>query len=144
MAGARRKSKKAPPAEAEVEADEASQSTGRQSPPPPPKFSLGPLPDDVRFTALATIIPNVSFESPSPETILTCYKLLIAQNEQIEANQRDLEELRAEGEKRDVELDQALQDRETAVRDLETSVESAQSELMQAKKEKDELGNLIV
>ncbi|TDL22268.1 hypothetical protein BD410DRAFT_789007 [Rickenella mellea] len=142
VAGTRRKSKRvAQPtvSEAEVDGDAAS-SGGRPSPGPgPSKFSLGSLPSDVSFTALSELLPDVSFESPSPETIIHCYKLVLEQHEQISNFQRDLEDLRAEAERKDVELDQALQDRESAVREMEGAVETAQNELKLAKLEKDEI-----
>jgi nucleoprotein TPR len=51
-----------------------------------------------------------------------------------------LEESRAEVERKDVELDQALQDRESSVSSLETQVKSLQEELVKVKEERNTLG----
>ena len=47
---------------------------------------------------------------------------------------------RAEIQRKDVELDQALQDRETATSELESTLETVQKELAQVKEERDTLG----
>lgn len=144
----RRKTKKAAAADTDAEAEAASQGT---SPPPhdpgpssqQSSFSISALPEDVDIHLLAEILPGVSFEAPSPEAIVNCYKLLLAQREQLDASSRDVEDLRALAEKKDVELDQALQDRESAVRDLETTVETVQSELNVIRKERDGFGEQV-
>lgn len=143
----RRKSKKATAPDADPEAETASQGTDPHSPPPTAgpsssRLSIGSLPADVDFNVLSTILPNVSFETPSSDAILNCYRLILAQHEQLDSSSRDLEDLRAEAERKDVELDQALQDRESAVRELETSVDSVQNELNVVKRERDELGEI--
>lgn len=104
------------------------------------KIHLGPIPEDISFAALAEIIPDASFESPTPDTIVRCYKLILEQHEQIEARARHIEEIEAANERRAVEYDQNLQDHESSVMELEKAVEMAQNESQQAKKERDELG----
>ena len=82
----------------------------------------------------------MNLESPSPDAIVALYRLVQTHSADLDATQREVEELKAEVEKREVELDQALQDKETATKDLESSLEAAQNELRQVKQEKDELG----
>lgn len=97
------------------------------------------IPDDVDLETLAQILPDVKLTGPSPEDIVALYKLLIAQASDIDATQRELDEAHANAEKKDVELDQALQDRERTSKDLETRLESIQEELNHVKGERDEL-----
>ncbi|KAI6016238.1 hypothetical protein EDC04DRAFT_2520365, partial [Pisolithus marmoratus] len=94
----------------------------------------------VDVEALSSLIPQVSFTNPTPDTILAVYRLLLAQVAEADATQRDIEELRAEVERKDIELDQAVQDGETKSKDLESSLEAAQSQLNALKSERDELG----
>ncbi|KAI6009008.1 hypothetical protein BKA83DRAFT_648805 [Pisolithus microcarpus] len=98
-----------------------------------------PIPVDVDIEALSSIIPQVSFTNPTPDTIVSVYRLLLAQVAETHATHRDIEELRAEVERKDIELDQAVQDGETKSKDLETSLEAAQSKLSALKSERDEL-----
>jgi nucleoprotein TPR len=98
------------------------------------------LPPDIDLDSLQNILPDTSLTSPSPESIVSLYRLLLAQVEEADAIQRVLEEARAEAEKKDVELDQALQDRESQTKDLETSLDTLQSELKEVKQERDQLG----
>ncbi|KAI6151410.1 hypothetical protein EDD17DRAFT_1636802 [Pisolithus thermaeus] len=98
-----------------------------------------PIPVDVDIEALSNLIPQVSFTNPTPETIVSVYRLLLAQVAETDATQRDIEELRAEVERKDIELDQAVQDGETKSKDLETSLEAAQSKLSALTNERDEL-----
>lgn len=98
-----------------------------------------PIPVDVDIEALSNLIPQVSFTNPTPDTIVSVYRLLLAQVAETDATQRDIEELRAEVERKDIELDQAVQDGETKSKDLETSLEAAQSKLSALTNERDEL-----
>ena len=98
------------------------------------------IPADVDVNSLSNIVPDASLTSVSPETVVLIYKVLLAQSLQNDAAQRELDEARAEAEKKDVELDQALQDREGLSKELETSLETVQVELNRIKQERDELG----
>src|ERR1700733_9670618 len=86
------------------------------------------IPADVDVDSLSNIVPDASLTSVSPETVVLIYKVLLAQSLQNDAAQRELDEARAEAEKKDVELDQALQDREGLSKELETSLETVQAE----------------
>ena len=48
--------------------------------------------------------------------------------------------MQAESERKEIEIDQALQDRDNAVRELETNIEIVRTELDKTKAERDELG----
>lgn len=98
------------------------------------------IPDDLDIESLQSILPDTSLTSPTPESIVQLYRVLLAQVEEADSAQRELEEARAEGERKDVELDQALQDKESQSKDYEASLESLQSELKEVKHERDQLG----
>ncbi|KAF8827808.1 hypothetical protein HHX47_DHR4000286 [Lentinula edodes] len=98
-----------------------------------------PIPEDFDIEAFTSLIPNFDIHSPSPESLVNLYQLLLEQSGAVDAAQRDVDELRAESERKDVELDQALQDREQSSKDLEQQVERLQEELTQVKQERDHL-----
>ncbi len=97
------------------------------------------VPEDIDLDVLSSLLPDMSLETPSVDTILALYRLVLDQVADIDTKQQDLDEARAEGEKKDVELDQALQDRETLTSDLDTQIHSLQDELKQVKQERDAL-----
>ena len=98
------------------------------------------IPEDIDFESLTAQLPDVNLANPSPETIAAIYRFFVEQVEQTEFVQRELEETRADIERKDVELDQAIQDRETATSGMETVLDRVQKELSQVKQEKDALG----
>ncbi|TFK52180.1 hypothetical protein OE88DRAFT_1367940 [Heliocybe sulcata] len=97
------------------------------------------LPEDIDYDALSSILPDVPLTNPNPDAIVSFYRFLLAQVSELDAVQREVEELRAESERKDVELDQALQDKETAAKEADANVEAAQKELKQVKEERDQL-----
>ncbi len=141
----RRKTRKAAQAEAQAEAEEAentSQQGDTMSPGPSAtsKLFLGTLPDDVDFAALTSILPDISLETVSAENVIACFRVLLTQLDQSDAKDKEIDELKAQAERAEVEYDQALQDRESSIKDLETSNETLQSELGRVQKENGELG----
>ncbi|KAI9435095.1 hypothetical protein H4582DRAFT_2080017 [Lactarius indigo] len=104
------------------------------------EFSV-PIPDDLDFDYLSRVLPDVSFETPSPDSVLSLYRLVITQAVSLESAHHDLEESRAENERKDVELDQALQDRESSVSSLESQVKGLQEELTKVKQDRDALAS---
>jgi nucleoprotein TPR len=125
----RRKSKATAQAEHDADGSQADENTNTIE-----------IPDDIDLESLQNILPDISLTAPSPDSIVSLYRLLLAQVEEADATQRELEEARAEAEKKDVELDQALQDRESQTKDLETSLDIVQNELKEVKQERDQLG----
>lgn len=101
---------------------------------------LVPIPQDLDIDTLSHILPDASFAKPDPETVLALYRLLLAQVADQDDTRRDLEELRAEVERKDVELDQAIQDGETKTKDLEVALESVQNDVVALRQERDQLG----
>lgn len=105
----------------------------------PPYFNV-PIPIDIDIDELSNLIPEVSFENPTPDTIVSVYRLLLAQVAESNATQRDLDEARAEAERKDVELDQAYQDAENKTNGLESSLEDVQNQLIVSRQQKEQLG----
>lgn len=143
MVKTRRKSKAAAAAAAEQELETAStQGTEDVSLSAPVSSSsfLVPIPSDLDIDTLAHILPDVSFAKPDPETVLAVYRLLLAQVADQDDTRRDMEELRAAVERKEIELDQAIQDGETKTKDLEDALEILQKEVGTIKEERDQLG----
>ena len=139
----RRKSKQAAAAAAaaEIDIEQAESVAPSDAPASPSKvdFSVS-IPDDLDLEYLSRLLPDVSYESPSQDAILSLYRLIITQAGDLDGALRDLEESRAENERKDVELDQALQDRESSVSSLDVQVKALQEELVRVKQERDTLG----
>ena len=100
------------------------------------------VPDDIDLAMLSNLLPDTSVTSPSPDAIISLYRILLAQQSELEETQHDLESARAEVEKKDVELDQALQDGETGIKEMEAQIETAREDLKKVKTERDKLGAL--
>jgi len=139
----RRKSKQAAAAAALAEIDmETAESVAPSDAPASPskvEFSVS-IPDDLDLEYLSRLLPDISYESPSPDAVLSLYRLIITQAGDLDGALRDLEESRAENERKDVELDQALQDRESSVSSLDVQVKVLQEELARVKQDRDTLG----
>ena len=101
------------------------------------------IPDDIDLDSLSDLLPGTNLTSPSLEDIIALYRLLLAQALEGRSITQELDEARAEVERKDVELDQALQDRESLTRELETSLEGVHEELNQVKQERDKLGMIF-
>jgi len=98
------------------------------------------LPDDVDLETLSRFLPDVPFETPTPDAVLSLYRLVLSQAADLDGAVRDLEDSRAENERKDVELDQALQDRESSVSSIEAQIKTLQEELGKLKQERNTLG----
>ncbi|KAG6376921.1 hypothetical protein JVT61DRAFT_953 [Boletus reticuloceps] len=143
MVKTRRKSKAAAAAAAAAAAEQdhetaSTQGTEDFSFSAPTSF-LVPIPPDLDLDTLSHILPDVSFAKPDPETVLAVYRLLLAQVADQDDTRRDLEELRADIQRKDIELDQAIQDGETKTKDLEETVDTLQKEATTSKQERDQL-----
>lgn len=136
----RRKSKAAAAAAAEIDAESVAPSEAGAAGQTRVDFSV-PIPDDLDFDYLSRVLPDVSFETPSPDTVLSLYRLVVTQAVGLESALHDLEESRAENERKDVELDQALQDRESSVSSLEAQVKCLQEELTKVKQDREALAS---
>ena len=98
------------------------------------------IPEDIDTDSLSDILPDIDFSSPSPEAIANVYRILLNQALEGRSITQELDEARAEIEKKEVELDQALQDKESVAKDCEAQVESIQRDLAQVKQGRDQLG----
>lgn len=98
------------------------------------------VPSDIDIDALSSLIPGEPLEAPTEDTVLHLYRTLLAHVTQLDATTHEVEELRAETEKKEVELDQAYQDRENDKKELENLADHLQKELKSVKAERDELG----
>jgi len=56
-------------------------------------FSV-PIQDDLDFDNLSGVFPDVSFETPSPDILLSLYRLVISQAFDLEGDLLDLKESR--------------------------------------------------
>lgn len=130
----RRRSKK----NADADADNAS---ARSTPPPSGSFTIGPLLQDIDIAALSNFFPDAHLESPSAVLVVQCYKLILNQAQQLDEKERNIEALEAEAERKEIELDQALQDRENLLSELDVNVKDVQDELAKVKAEKEEIGS---
>jgi septal ring factor EnvC (AmiA/AmiB activator) len=99
------------------------------------------LSDDIDEDALSKLIPEINLALLSSDDILSIYRLLLSQLVSLDAAQRERDEARADTERKDIELDQALQDKERLSNDLEASVEVIHKELQQVRLERDQLGS---
>ncbi|KAH9009576.1 hypothetical protein EDB84DRAFT_1571134 [Lactarius hengduanensis] len=136
----RRKSKAAAAAAAELDAESVAPSEAGTAGQTRVEFYV-PIPEDLDFDYLSRVFPDVSFDTPSPDSVLSLYRLVVTQAVGLENAHHDLEESRAENERKDVELDQALQDRESSVSSLETQVKGLQEELTKVKQDRDALAS---
>ena len=98
------------------------------------------IPEGLDVDTLSTLVPDADLAAPNSEAIISVYRLLLQQVADLNATQRELDESRAEAEKKEVELDQALQDRESLSKDFEQSLESSHVDLEKYKRERDQLG----
>lgn len=97
------------------------------------------IPDDVDAEVLSGLLPEFAADAPSAEQVVNLYRLVIAQAEELDAKQQTIDETQAEVAKKDVELDQALQDKETQSQELDALIQSLQDELKDVKNERDKL-----
>jgi hypothetical protein len=140
----RRKSKQAAAAAAAV-AEPDNEPTGSVAPVEGTRVEFSvPVPDDLDLDYLSRLLPDFSFETPSPDAVLSLYRFVVSQAVDLDGALRDLEESRAEAERKDIELDQALQDRESSVSSLEAQVKSLQEGLAKVKEERNTLGQFVL
>jgi nucleoprotein TPR len=132
----RRKSK----VQAEAEAEAASQSTEDTS-----HATLAvALPDDLDLELLAQCAPEVDdWSNLTADTVLKVYSAFLTYAKEHDSIQENLERTTAELEKKDVELDQALQDRESASNEFEVTLETTKVELDKTKQQCEQLGTCI-
>jgi nucleoprotein TPR len=98
------------------------------------------LPDDVDEEVLSNLLPETNLTSISPEDVVALYRLVVTQSLSLDVAERERDDVRADLERKDVELDQALQDKECVSKELEANAESLNEELNKFKQEHGHLG----
>ena len=98
------------------------------------------LPDDVDEEVLSNLLPETNLTSISAEDVVALYRLMVAQVSTLDVVERERDDARAELERKEIELDQALQDKESSSKELEASVEASNEELSKVKGDRDHLG----
>lgn len=98
------------------------------------------LPDDVDEEALSNLLPQTNLTSISAEDVVALYRLVVTQVFTLDVSERERDDARAELERKDVELDQALQDKESLSKELEANIVASNEELNKVKEEHDHLG----
>lgn len=98
------------------------------------------LPDDINEEVLSSLFPDTILTSISAQDVVALYRLLVAQVTIRDIAERERDDVRAELERKDVELDQALQDKESLSKELEANIEASNEELDKLKEERNHLG----
>jgi nucleoprotein TPR len=70
------------------------------------------IPSDIDLDTLSNLLPETSITSQSPEGIIELYRRLVDLASKLDATVRERDDDRADAERMEVELDQALQDKE--------------------------------
>ena len=134
----RRKSKAAAAAAADSENDPSSPTTED-----PHRLTVF-IPSDIDVDTLSNLLPETSITSQNPDGIIELYRRLVDLASKLDTAVRERDEDRAEVERIEVELDQALQEKESMSHELEGSAEHLQAELKQVKQERDGLRTSFV
>lgn len=138
----RRKSRKtAAVAEADNDADNASQGTNeRQSPPPASKLTLGGLLSDIDVNTLGEIFPYSPLDSPTPDSVIASYKLILELHGLLKNAGAELQTCRIQAETKDVDLETALAENVQLRSQMDDELGSLRVALETSTKEKDSLG----
>lgn len=103
--------------------------------------SLAP---DIEPQAIQELVPDLNLNAVSAEDISRLLAFVVASATNLDTAQRAYEDAQAKLERQDVELDQALQDRETASNDLRKDIDELNTTLTHIKQERDQLGKFAV
>lgn len=102
------------------------------------------IPIDIDIDSLKPLFPDASLTTPSAETIISLYRLVLEQSANLDETSQQLDQARADVARKEVELDQALQDQDSELGQLRSSLEDVHKELEEHKAEKAELGALLL
>jgi nucleoprotein TPR len=98
------------------------------------------LPDDIDKDVLCRLLPSTHLTSISAEDVVALYRLVVMQVITLDVTERERDDARAELERKEVELDQALQDKESLSKELEVDAEASNEEFNKLKQDRDHLG----
>jgi hypothetical protein len=87
------------------------------------------LPSDIDPTQLADIIPDISLDNPSSEDVVSIYKLVLKQAADLDELSSQLEQANESSHRKDIELDQLLQERDVQMKDIESTLTTNTSEV---------------
>lgn len=87
------------------------------------------LPQNMDIEQLEQLVPGVQLKHPNNQTIVLVYEALLDRYRSVNALNMQIEEMRSESVRKEVELDQTLQDQDVRVKDLEQALSSKASEV---------------
>lgn len=102
-------------------------------------FSLV-FPAEFPIDQIQQLLPNVSLTTPSPEAVVHALELLVDFAQRFEGISAELDESRAESQRKDVEIEQALADAEKDASQVKNELDVVKREVETLRKERAELG----
>jgi TolA-binding protein len=102
------------------------------------------LPSDFDVDQLAEMFPNVQLRQPNSQTIAMVYKSLLEQSHSIHTLNLQIEEMRSENMRKEIELDQTLQEHDVRFKELEQNLSLKSSEVDSMKRQNEELCSLSI
>lgn len=99
------------------------------------------LPSDISVDHIKQFLPeDASLESPTPDVIIQLYRLILDFSERAEASATELDEVRADAQRKEVEMEQTVVDVQNEAAKAKTDVERLSGELRSLAADKDALG----
>jgi nucleoprotein TPR len=80
------------------------------------------LPDDMDFARLEELLPDNPLKQPTAQSTLVVYNYLLEQSREVQALNIQLEEMRSDSMRKEVELEQTMQEHELRFKELEESL----------------------
>lgn len=105
---------------------------------------LVPIPSDISVDQLKQFLPeDAQLDSPTPEVIIQIYRLILDLHERSEVSATELDEFRADAQRKEVEMEQTLVDIQNEAATAKNEVEKVRKELMGVSAEKDSFGMIL-
>lgn len=98
------------------------------------------LPEDIDVAAIQTLVPDFNIFKPTSESIIVLYRVLTQQASTLDEVLQDRDATRAEVQRLEVELDQAIQDQDVQSSQLRNDLEGVRSELVEVRRQKEQSG----
>ena len=100
------------------------------------------IPAELDVSPLEELFPDATLKQPTTQTVLMIYRSLLDHIHSISSLNARLEETRAESVRKEVELDQTLQEQDMRFKELEQNLSSRQAEVEYLKSENKQLCSL--
>jgi hypothetical protein len=100
------------------------------------------IPRELDVSPLEELFPDIALKQPTSQTILMVYRSLLDHVQTIGSLNVRLEESRSENVRKEVELDQTLQEQDVRLKELEQSLSSRVAEVEHLKEENRQLCSL--